>query len=199
MRYYREIELDQFEIIQQKLIEYSSKVLENKKINTIGYYSIRNYSLLLEEIPELVAAFAKYNLNIRSVAFYITNKPTVDYVPKEQPIKNLAHTVKNPIHTDIYHHKARINIPVLNTRGTFTRFFTNCKLKPWKNPISGTEFELITNTDYIEVDSVEILKTTVIRVQEPHMVQLYEGLPLPRITITIGFDRDPVYLLEENF
>ena len=72
MRYYREIELDQFEIIQQKLIEDSSKVLENKKINTVGYYSIRNYSLLLQGIPELVAAFAKYNLNIRTVAFYIT-------------------------------------------------------------------------------------------------------------------------------
>lgn len=196
MRYYREIELDQFEIIQQKLIEYSSKVLENKKINTIGFYNIPRHEALLEEIPEIKNAFEKFNLKIQTIAFYITNKPTIDYVPADQPIKNLYHTVKNPIHTDLYPHKARINIPVLNTRGTFTRFFANCNLKPWVNPFTGTTFELITNTDYVEVDAVEILKPTVLRVQEPHMVQICEGSKLPRITITIGFDKDPVYLLE---
>lgn len=197
MRYYRELDLDNFEIIQEKILAYAHTVLDNKTINTIGFYNIPKHERLLTEVPELQSAFDKYDLKIRTVAFYITNKPTIDYVPAEQTLKNPAHTVRNPIHTDLYPHKARINLPILNTKGTYTRFFTNCQLKPWKNPFTGTTFEIITNRDYIEVDAVEIVKTTVMRVQEPHMVQIYEGSILPRVTITIGFHTDPVYLLED--
>jgi len=156
MKYYREIDIALSKDKDSKAFSGDAKVLENKKINTIGFYNIPRHEALLEEIPEIKNAFEKFNLKIQTIAFYITNKPTIDYVPADQPIKNLYHTVKNPIHTDLYPHKARINIPVLNTRGTFTRFFANCNLKPWVNPFTGTTFELITNTDYVEVDAVEI-------------------------------------------
>ena len=154
MKYYREIDLDNFEIIQEKLLTYAKTVIESKTINTIGFYNIPRHEKLLSDIPELQSSFDKYNLKIHTIAFYITNKPTVDYVSADQTIKNPPHTVRNPIHTDLYPHKARINLPILNTKGTYTRFFTNCILKPWQNPLTGTTFEIIANRDYVEVDAV---------------------------------------------
>ena len=201
MKYYREIDIDDFEIIQEKSLVYANYVLNDrasKNINVIGYSDIPDFKKFLEQIPELSTSFAKYDLTIKSVAFYFTDHPTTDYVPADCPVKNFYHTRKNPVHTDVYHHFARVNIPILNTKGTFTRFFTNCVLKHWKNPFTGASFQIVGNRDYIEVDAVEILKPTVIRVQEPHLVQVYEGSPIPRITLTVGFDRDPVYLLEQE-
>lgn len=197
MRYYREIELDNFNTIQEKLLRYSHTVLENKTIETVGFYPIYKHQKLLSEIPELQNAFDEYNLKIKTIAFYISNKPTIDYVPADQPLKNVAHNVKNPIHVDVSVHKARINLPILNTKGTYTRFFTNCKLKPWANPFTGTPFIIVTNRDYVEVDSIEIVNPTVVRITEPHIVQIYEGSVLPRITLTLGFETDPAYLLEQ--
>ena len=52
-------------------------------------------------------------------------------------------------------------------------------------------------SNYIEVDAVEIVKPTVVKITEPHIVQIYEGSVLPRITLTIGFETDPAYLLEQ--
>jgi hypothetical protein len=198
MKYYREIELKNFEIIQEKSLIFINKLLETSLHMVVGHHKLRRKDILLQEIPELQDAFNAYNLTIATVAYYISTKPSINYLPADQPLKNPAHTIKNPIHVDNYIHQSRINIPILNTKGTFTRFFTNCCVsKPWLNPFTNSTFSLITNTDYIEVDAVELLKTTVLRVNEPHLVHIPEGIKLPRITLTIGFDRDPVYLLED--
>ena len=196
MKYYREIDLDNFEIIQEKLKVYAQEILQNKTYRIIGFHNINDNKRLLSTIPELQSAFDKYNLVIHKIAFYVADSPTIDYVPADQPLKNRMHTVRNPIHTDLCRHEARINLPILNTKGTYTRFFTNCVVKPWINPITRSPFQVVANTDYIEVDAIEIIKPTVLRVQEPHMVQIYEGSLLPRITLTIEFYTDPVYLLE---
>ena len=65
---------------------------------------------------------------------------------------------------------------------------------------AGNPIEYTTETrdgNYIEVDAVEIVKPTVVKITEPHIVQIYEGSVLPRITLTIGFETDPAYLLEQ--
>ena len=128
MIYYREIELKNFEIIQKKSLNYVNKSLTPDKLMTGGYFKIPNKFLQL--IPELQNAFDVYDFGgIRTVALYISTKPTINYVSADNPLKNLAHTIKNPIHKDNDPHHARINIPILNTKGTFTRFFTNCVCK----------------------------------------------------------------------
>jgi hypothetical protein len=197
MRYYREIDLKNIETIQEKGLKFINDLLATSDLHTVvGYHKLRKHNIFLQEIPELQDAFDEYNLTIQTVAYYISTKPSIDYVPADQSQKKLSHMIKNPIHTDIYHHQARINIPILNTKGTFTRFFTNCVHKPWKNPFTGAGFSVITNTDYVEVDAIEIINPTVLRISEPHMVQINEGSILPRITLTVGFNIDPVYLLD---
>jgi hypothetical protein len=52
-----------------------------------------------------------------------------------------------------------------------------------------------TNTDFIEADRVEIDQPTVLRVRAPHKVVINE-LTVPRINLTLGFNRDPVYMFE---
>ena len=47
---------------------------------------------------------------------------------------------------------------------------------------------------YLEL-KVEIDQATVIRIKAPHSVKMDEA-HAPRVTLTLGFDRDPVFLLE---
>jgi hypothetical protein len=197
MKYYREIQLDNFEIVKKKILYFFIKHYSKQLKKIHGFHFVKNINWLCDMVPELKPAFAKYELEINYLAFYVANVYTIDYVPENEPLKKLYHGAKNPIHVDHYHNQARINIPILNTAGTFTRFFTDCNIITYRNPFSTVPLYLVSNTDYKEVDAVELLTTTVLRVNEPHLVHIPEGIKLPRITLTIGFDKDPVYLLED--
>ena len=50
--------------------------------------------------------------------------------------------------------------------------------------------------DHILVDRVEITQATIIRTKVLHSVDLPIDNPVPRITLTLGFDKDPVFLLD---
>ena len=52
-----------------------------------------------------------------------------------------------------------------------------------------------TNTDFIEADRVEVDQPTVLRVRAAHKVIMNAHTP-PRINLTLGFDKDPVYMLD---
>jgi hypothetical protein len=93
---------------------------------------------------------------------------------------------------------ARVNIPVLNCKGTETKFFSSIK---W-DPVVKTLPNGITYTHHDPENvkceaSVTIDQPTIIRVRELHQV-INPAKLYPRITLTCALDPDPVYLLEEN-
>ena len=102
------------------------------------------------------------------------------------------------VHIDNYQRgDARINIPLLNTTGSYTRFFTGGVFKETLNPETGIPALVLKSMDGLKlVDKVEIDRPTVIRVNEPHDI-LMNMNTVPRITLTLGFDRDPIFLLED--
>jgi hypothetical protein len=104
------------------------------------------------------------------------------------------------IHIDNYKYKnvnARINIPILNTQNTFTRFYTGGIFASVTNPLTNITALRLTDFNGLKlVDKVEIDKPTVMRVNEPHDI-LKLNSEIPRITLTLGFDKDPVFLLED--
>ena len=53
---------------------------------------------------------------------------------------------------------------------------------------------LISGEGLKKVGEVEIDQSTVIRVNEPHMITMNPNNN-PRITLTLGFNKDPVFLL----
>jgi hypothetical protein len=92
---------------------------------------------------------------------------------------------------------ARINLPLLNCDNTFTHFYSGYELKKWTNPDTGIYSYSIINQDEVKLAAtVEMKKATVVRIIEPHNVELPPNNPVPRITLSLRFDRDLGFLLD---
>jgi hypothetical protein len=180
MIYYKPIELDYYDIIVRKCLAYVKTFDKayNRMLPRASWYDL-NLTTLIKECPELMLAFKKYDLKPIMAAIYI--------------MYNSAHT---SIHVDAFPSQARINLPLLNCKNTYTNFYES-KNEPikWINPDSGVISYNVVG-DHILVDRVEIMQSTIIRTKVLHSVDLPINNPVPRITLTLGFDKDPVFLLD---
>jgi hypothetical protein len=182
MKYYKKIEIDFYNELVSDTLNYLKNQkpdIYNRKINATYY--ILDINEFKQFCPKLDLAFSRYNIICDfAVAFVMkTNRDS-------------------PLHIDNYTRgDARINIPILNTKGTYTRFYTGGIFKEIINPITKVPALTLKNIDGLQrVDSVEIDQATVIRVNEPHDIFM-DVNNSPRITLTLCFDKDPVFLLED--
>ena len=180
MIYYKPIELDYYDIIVRKCLAYVKTMDKayNRVLSKASWYDL-NLMTLIKECPEIILAFNKYDLKPIMAAAYIMYDPT--------------HT---SIHVDHFPSQTRINLPLLNCKNTYTNFYKS-KNEPvkWINPDSGVVSYNVVG-DYELVDRVEIMQATIIRTKVLHSVDLPIDNPVPRITLTLGFDKDPVFLLD---
>jgi hypothetical protein len=179
MKYYQKIKINYLEEITRDSLNFVKSFPEiyfRKKENASLYnLPLKDY---LDQVPAVSKAFQEFNLICNRSAVYI--------------MYNNKHT---SLHKDCDFPKARINIPLLNCNNTYTKFYTNVKTKKWINPDSGVISYIVTNLDYTLIDQVEIDSPTVLRISEVHAVQMDER-KIPRICLTLGFNKDPVFLLE---
>ena len=180
MIYYKPIELEYYPIIVQKCLTYIKTIDKayNRLLPMASWYDL-SLMKLIKECPEIVLAFKKYKLQPVMAAAYV-----------------MYDTTHTSIHVDAFNAQARINLPLLNCKNTYTNFYKS-ENEPieWINPDSGAvSYKAV--GDYTLVDRVEIKQATIIRTKVLHSVDLPIGNPVPRITLTLGFDKDPVYLLE---
>ena len=182
MRYYKKIDIDFYDEVVNDTISYLKNQkpdIYNRKINATYY--ILDINEFKEFCPKLDLAFSRYNI-ICDFAVAFVMKTNSDA----------------PLHIDNYTRgDARINIPILNTKGTYTRFYTGGIFKEIVNPITKVPALSLTSINGLKrVDSVEIDQATVIRVNKPHDIFM-DINNSPRITLTLGFNKDPVFLLED--
>ncbi len=180
MIYYKPIELDYYDIIVRKCLSYVKTIDKayNRMVPQASWYNL-DLRTLIKECPELVVAFKKYDLRPIMSAIFIMYNP--------------AHT---SIHIDSFPSQTRINLPLLNCKNTYTNFYES-KNEPikWINPNSSVlSFNVVGDCKLI--DRVELTQATIIRTKVPHSVDLPIDNPVPRITLTLGFDKDPVFLLD---
>ncbi len=180
MIYYKELDLPYADLVQEKTLRY---IKEQTKILTEPssyiWHSL-NFEEFIKHVPELFDAAKPLGLIPDMVALFVVHNPE-----------------NSSMHADTYHHRARINFPILNCSGSSTSFYTNAKLVKVTNKNNSISNLKVVNTEEcIQVASVEIKKPVLMRVDEPHKVEVPTGNPLPRITLTVGFTVDPVVLLE---
>ena len=177
--FYKKINIDNYDLIIEKCLAYV------KTIDKIYYREFPKaswYNLTIDSLknvcPEIELAFQKYDLNIYMAAIFI-----------------MYHPRHSAVHTDAYPDQARINLPLMNCKNTYTNFYKSDK-EPIERiiPLSGETY--FTVDDYTLVDRVEITQATVLRTKALHHVDMPLDNPVPRITLTLGFDKDPVYLLD---
>lgn len=181
MKYYKEISIPNFDLIVKKCLVFvkSQPFIYFRKVETASYYNL-DHSKLKLACPELVNAFSFYDLTINYSAVYIMYHP--------------SHTQP---HRDAFHQQARINIPLMNCHGTYTTFYKGGITEPSIHSELGAPREYVVGGDLEICDKVEIIKPTVLRISEVHDILMPENNPVPRINLSLGFEKDPVFLLEE--
>jgi hypothetical protein len=179
--YYKKIFIDDLEIIQSKVLQFIKNRPAIYYRRSATSYNWLDVPDLLTHCPELVTSFAKFDLTITFAASHC-----------------MWFNNQSIVHIDRVPWECRINVPILNTKGSSTVFYTNVQYKDDVHIMAdGRKYDVYTttNTDFVEVDRVEIDQPTVLRVRAAHRV-IMNQLTAPRINLTLGFNRDPVYMLE---
>jgi hypothetical protein len=181
VRYFKHLELPKWEIVTEAILQWTlnnTDFISNKKYR--GWIPVDTSEIILR-VPSIVELFNAAGFNITNISYFIRH----NYEP-------------SPPHSHIRDRLARINIPILNCKGTFTKFYTGGEQKLIKNP-QGILIKQLVNTDLLkEVACCEIDKPTVLSVDTLHSVTVPINMPVPRVMISVQVDPDPVYMLMEN-
>jgi hypothetical protein len=186
MMYWKKVDAGDFQ-------KYGKEFLEYYKTNDSSFNHINRFwnelkdeklKEVLELFPEMADAFSKFGVVKQIAMIYVWSKGEVTL--------HTDHTrgLNNGVH-------ARLQIPILNTKGTRTAYFelTEEQYPNYTVSDGGTKFW---PDDYKRelqpVDWVEINEPTIIRVSKPHTVYC-DTNRFPRITMTVSFEDDLVKYL----
>jgi hypothetical protein len=171
MKYYKKLELDHT-LVAEKTLKYIS--VNKHKIT--DFWTNIDFNEFTNHVSELLPFFEKINLTPCRIAITTT-------------LTDVG------IHRDDTTVPLRINIPILNCKGSQTKF--------WKTSVEPTRLFLANGVPYLYIDkkncelmeTVELDTPTVLRIKEPHSISVGENVP--RISLTIGFLEDIEYLLND--
>ena len=178
MLYFKEIDIDFYNEIVEKSIEYvlTQPFLTDKKQNSFFKLDLQSY---FKHCPEALVSFTNLGLTPTMVAVYYTVEDS-----------------DSPIHIDYPVPDSRINIPLLNCDSSATVFYESPVTQRVAQE-NGLNLYLCDPATAVEVARITIKKATVIRVNKPHKVHMFkEGIP--RICLTVRFEQDPKFLLEDE-
>jgi len=175
MEHFREIEIEDFDTIVQKSLEFitSQTFFNNPKQDCFHYL---DYDEFIKHCPEILTAFRMYNITpIRFSAFWMTKDSEC------------------LIHIDSPNYNARVNLPILNCDNSATAFYSAKILDPIVQT-NGLTLYPCDQESAVEVERITIKKATVIKINSPHKVIMFTD-GITRLTLSIQFDRDPVFLI----
>jgi hypothetical protein len=178
-RFFKHIDLPGWEKVAETVLEWTNKNTDfctNKRYR--GWTSIDTRKMIFE-VPELGQLFESAGFKITNISFFLRN----DLIP-------------SPPHSHVGDDLARINIPILNCKGTFTKFYKSSAVDNLvDNPQGMPLYQLSSFNEAMEIASCEISVPTVLSVKTLHAVIVPLKAPLPRIMISVKVDPDPIYLL----
>ena len=142
---------------------------------------------LVKSCPALVQYCQSLDLKIREVALTVVDsKEDADLHIDELPVT------------------AKINIPILNTKNTFNRWYEiPAELLASTQPVInefGKKFYTFKNIDYSTLrlqGEIELLSPIVFNSQIAHNIVLGEDCRFPRIVLSCTFFHEPLYYLQD--
>jgi len=179
MLYYRQLEVPNLQALTQNALNFvrsKSDIFRRKQGINLMRLPLDDFNAKCPEAQEFASSLG---LRITDVLTFV-----------------LWHPSQCGIHRDSWRHKARINFPLLNGKNTYTYFYDNVETIETRNA-AGSTVVVAKDQSVPHVAFVETTVPIVLRVQELHNVMLPYTNPVPRITLSLGFDRDPVFLLND--
>jgi len=180
MLYWKYVQLENWDIIQPKLNE----VVDGAGFFGTGFFwNTYPIATLKAQVPELTRALLKHGWTIQYSAFILARPHGGSYLDN--------------IHVDdMFGVAARLQLPVRNTEGSFTYFFSAPKTKIQRRLLqNGHAFWWLDKLDAKEETRVCIDRPTIIRTGEPHSVLCNPLIRDFRITLTLRLTPDPGRLL----
>lgn len=176
MKYYKYIDLNFLPVVEK----FKIYILNNK---TQEFWTYIDTPKVLEFCPEIQTMFDHMHITVKHISIITAG---------------ISHTnIRNAIHRDDANSNVRINIPILNCEESVTNFYKT-ESDPIKmflpNGISYLHYDYDKCT---LVDSFSLYKPAALRVTELHQV-VTRKTHLPRISITIEFEENIDYLLDDN-
>lgn len=174
MNYFKEIEISNFAKIKDRSKNYFSKWPSLP----IGF-TLLDKNKFLNFCPELLHGLTEANIIPKLIGVYITFNQT-----------------DSKVHIDYLNpnwNQCRLNIPVLNTEGSRTEFYSGGNFKEVTQSNGLKYLESIDNS-YIKETEIELKNPTILRIQTPHRVNT-NLKNTPRICLTIFTEIDLVNFL----
>lgn len=171
--YWHKITVQNLIAIQTKTV----KFIQNTRNRYTSTFYVFEWQEFTDQVPEILTAFDHLNLNVIQISAYM-----------------MQHCANAGPHRDPTAIPIRANIPILNTKNTWTTFW---ELKNKQDPTrvstlpNGLTYIDYDYADLVQVDHCEITEATLIRPREIHSVEMAADLPTPRITLTLVLDPIP--------
>jgi hypothetical protein len=177
MKCYQPIEVPNWKIISEKVYNF---VIDTDIIKNQFSWNTINPKMLFKSVEELESSFDHLNLKIKTTAI-IYRKPFY----------------QGGIHIDSGI-GIRALIPIRNYEGSYTKFFDvdNDKIKISYGKEGDKFYQIPNSAVKKEIASIESKIPFVFNPQIPHGVYTNLHCNLPRLTLTIGFDKSPEELLK---
>ena len=177
MYIYKYFEIENFHSIQSKIKEYILEKTDvmQKKI----FWKFLDTESLLKLVPELSLYFEKFDLKITTSAAIFRH-----------PYSN------GGIHVDTSNFY-RVLLPILNCQGSKTKFFKfdEYKFRSGKGVDGDRNLSLIPGQRLEYIEEFELSRPVIFNPKIPHGVYCNPFCSSPRVSLTLGFDKDPKNIL----
>jgi hypothetical protein len=175
--YYKKIDLPNYQEIRNKSLEFvkNDETIFQRKVST---YNIVDLKKFISYCPLLIPSLVQLRLEPVRLSFIVVYED--------------HHA---PIHIDAFPPYAKLLIPILNTEGSKTNFYGNCRVVFRTDFKSGVRIYQPIESDEIQLkDSFELNEPTILRTSRPHDVRLNKT-NVPRISLQIETNPDCVKFL----
>jgi hypothetical protein len=180
VKYWARLPLENFEQIQLEALTYVKSLGP-----TTNFWTTASVFQLNKQAPSINRSLLKHGLYMVYAAI----------ITVPAPITPQIH-IDDMLYTDGV--LARLNIPLLNTVGSYTNFYTvpDGSRELRKNP-NGIKYWYIDPAKAVLVSQVEATEPTILRISEPHAVYSKTN-GFPRIVLSIRLNIDPVRYLDHG-
>jgi len=169
-RIYKFLDVDQQQLISDKLYQY---VTENSELFNRWGWTTANAESVLDFVPELEEELAKV----------IKSKINMITILRWEPLVN------GPVHLDTGKHIHRVLWPVINCAGSYTKFYDTNGNKIRRHQGRESYLEPERKFPLKEIESIELLRPMVFNTKICHGAVINPKCLEPRITCTIGFEK----------
>ncbi len=185
LRYWKHIELKHWPDMRPSLVAWARKRGFNHNSYFWNDVSVQD---LMQSVPQLAVSLVHLKTRCLYAAVIVSS-----VTPRSQPYYQNIHI------DDMPGVETRLQIPIMNTEGSFTHFFSAPPEKIIrKNTANGHGFLWIAPEDAVPETKVCIDRPTLIRTGKPHSVECLPNFPGPRMALTLRLQGDPTKWLEDD-